>query len=152
MPLWIDVLKALLTPVIALLGIWIAYAQWKLANAKFRNERFEKRMKIFDAVAGYMSNSLSRARTTNEAEIEYLNITSGARFQFDEATSKFCREVRLNVHKFEMLNETVRALEIGPELDKVKLERVSVRDWLSAELESLECRFSKHLDIEQKWR
>lgn len=51
---WVDYFSALLTPMVAVFGICIAYRQWRTDEAKLRHELFERRYKQFDAVINFV--------------------------------------------------------------------------------------------------
>ena len=48
-PLWIQILSALLTPVIGVATIFIARQQWRTAHSKYRLYLFEKRLALYNA-------------------------------------------------------------------------------------------------------
>lgn len=75
---WVDYLSALLTPtVVAILGLYIAYRQWRTEEAKLRHELFEKRYKQFDAVRNFVGDVLECERngmSTSKSIIFILEI------------------------------------------------------------------------------
>jgi len=44
---WVDILTALLTPTVAILGVTIAYQQWRLNSKKFKHELYDRRLHIY---------------------------------------------------------------------------------------------------------
>lgn len=40
---WIQIFKALLTPVVAILGVYIAYQQWRTNRTRLKHELFDRR-------------------------------------------------------------------------------------------------------------
>jgi hypothetical protein len=58
---WIDVLSALLTPTIAILGIYIAYQQWRTNKNRLKLELFDKRYEIFTNIKKFIANILTSA-------------------------------------------------------------------------------------------
>ncbi|QSV46275.1 hypothetical protein [Geobacter benzoatilyticus] len=61
----IEIFKALLTPTIAVLGIYIAIQQYRLAKEKHRIEIYDRRMKIYTTVMEFVRNA-KRNFTINE--------------------------------------------------------------------------------------
>jgi hypothetical protein len=51
----VDLLKALLTPAIAVLTALIAVAQYRLAKAKFRHELYERRSAVYKAAMKFIA-------------------------------------------------------------------------------------------------
>jgi len=47
---WVDYLAALLTPTIAILGVYFARQQWKTNRRRLKNELFDRRYEYFIAV------------------------------------------------------------------------------------------------------
>ena len=45
-----EILSAFLTPLIALLALWIAYQQFRVQKYRTRFDLFERRMKIYESV------------------------------------------------------------------------------------------------------
>ena len=57
---WITALSsALLTPTVAILGAWIAGAQWKINQRRLQHELFDRRIKLYQVVAAYIANAIS---------------------------------------------------------------------------------------------
>jgi hypothetical protein len=52
----VDYLAALLTPTIAVAGLYIAFNQRRIEEARLRHELFEKRYRQFDAVIKFISS------------------------------------------------------------------------------------------------
>ena len=48
-PHWTTLLSALLTPAVAVFGIFIAYRQWRLAQEKLKLDLFDKRFEVYEA-------------------------------------------------------------------------------------------------------
>ena len=64
---WVDVLAALLTPLIALLAVAIAYQQWRLNRANLRERLFDRRFELFKASQAFLSEILAKATFDDEA-------------------------------------------------------------------------------------
>ncbi len=61
----IEVFTALLTPTVAILGVYIAVQQYRLANEKHRIEIYDRRMKIYVTVIELIRNA-KRSLTIDE--------------------------------------------------------------------------------------
>jgi len=73
----IDILTALLTPTVAILGVYIAIQQYKLAKEKHRIEIYDRRMKIYSA-------TLELIRSTNRNS----DISEDAFYKFEEGIAE----------------------------------------------------------------
>ena len=69
----IDILTALLTPTVAILGVYIAIQQYKLAKEKHRIEIYDRRMKVYSA-------TLELIRTANRS----ANLDEDMYYKFEE--------------------------------------------------------------------
>jgi hypothetical protein len=76
----VDVLKALLTPAIAVLTAVIAVAQSYLAKAKYRHELYERRSAIYKATMKFIAQVTSKGLDLTEAHT--LRDTSEVAFLF----------------------------------------------------------------------
>ncbi len=86
---WVDYLSALLTPTVALFGLYIGYRQWRTEEAKLRHELFERRYKQFDAVVKFLNSILYKDNMTNDGLMRFLSETEGMNFIFDEEIDQF---------------------------------------------------------------
>jgi Flp pilus assembly protein TadB len=68
----ITVLTALLTPVIALLGILIAYQQWRTSRNKLKFDLFERRFAVYDAAVQLINFVLEAGKITPDAMREFV--------------------------------------------------------------------------------
>jgi hypothetical protein len=64
LPMWVQVLQALLTPVVALLAIAIGVAQWRTSHQRAVLDLFEKRMEVHDAISMVIGGVVASGRTT----------------------------------------------------------------------------------------
>ena len=51
---WIDILSALLTPLIALIAVYVAYQQHKINKIRLQHELYERRLRVYKAVQTFM--------------------------------------------------------------------------------------------------
>ncbi|MER8838471.1 hypothetical protein NKH86_06875 [Mesorhizobium sp. M0913] len=72
LPLWAQILQALLTPVIALAVGFIAYRQWRTAHSRLVLDLFEKRLAVYEQTRKAVSFVNTHGRTSREAEIDLL--------------------------------------------------------------------------------
>ena len=78
---WIDVLSALLTPIVAIIAVYIAYRQWKTAEAKRRQDLFEMRYdNLYKEIIGIHNKMMQLDYTSQhlradliELRLEFLN-------------------------------------------------------------------------------
>jgi hypothetical protein len=84
----IDFLKALLTPAIAILTAYIAFAQYRLAKAKHRFELYERRSAVYKAAMKFIAQVTSGGNASLEDSRTFLRDTSEAGFLFKKSKAK----------------------------------------------------------------
>jgi len=82
---WVETLSALLVPTIAVLGLYIAYQQYRLNKQRLRHETYERRLTVYRSVQRYLSEILADGKTTNERALKFYSETSEAAFLFDDS-------------------------------------------------------------------
>jgi hypothetical protein len=89
----VQVLSALLTPVLAGFGLWIALQQYRLAHDKVRLELFEKRHRVFRAVVALCAQVVQDGGAKHVDALQYLRDTAGADFLFNKEVTDYIDEV-----------------------------------------------------------
>lgn len=108
---WIEILSALLTPVIAIAGIVIGVFQWKLNKAKFRLEQFDRSFSMFEEIRTYLVSIISVGYPTKDAQTSFLGGTSGSRFMFGKSISKLVSEIWEQSIDLETLHSELEGLQ-----------------------------------------
>ncbi|WP_417659601.1 hypothetical protein [Pseudidiomarina sp.] len=134
---WIDVTSALLTPVVAVLGIGIAVLQWKLNRSRFRHEVFEKRYAIYEAALLYLSQLIRTAKMDDYERVTFLQNTKGAFVLFDEKIVTYLKELHSKSLELHLYHSQKR-----------HKEEAEVLKWLTAQLNEIDVVFKGHLKIE----
>ena len=94
---WVDIMAALLTPTIAVVGIVLGWFQWKVNRIRLTHELFEKRWRIFQSASDCLNNVMIEIMNAEDAGLDRMaNIpesfhssTEGARFIFNEELAKY---------------------------------------------------------------
>jgi hypothetical protein len=86
---YVDLLSALLTPLIAIITTYIAVRQYRNERAKFRHELYDRRLAIFKAASNYLSIATSYVTKENYDEEErafreFLAANMESQFLFDK--------------------------------------------------------------------
>ena len=98
-PHWTTLLSALLTPVVAILGVYIAYRQWRTAkdqattaSERLKLELFERRWTVYSAAQNLIKSIIQSGTLDRDQELPFLLGISQARFLFDEDVCKYLNE------------------------------------------------------------
>jgi len=65
---WVDILSALLTPTITIVGIGIAVLQLKINKDRYKHELFEKRWDQFISIRDFIGHVFSHGKMNQEEE------------------------------------------------------------------------------------
>ncbi|MCG9757131.1 hypothetical protein L1D40_18225 [Shewanella insulae] len=133
---WIDVMAALLTPVIAIVGVVIAGLQWRLGSAKFKYNLFDKRYKVFEATQLYISQIISTAKVDDKQRIEFLRDTKVAFAVYDESVTKYLK----------LVHDKSLALKVHQAKGEQDKEH-SILIWFGKQIENHKEQFEKQLKI-----
>jgi hypothetical protein len=86
---WVDYLTPIVVPI---LGLYIAYRQWRTEEAKLRHELFERRYRQFKAVGDFVRAIIIRNETARDNEATFLSEIAEMRFIFDEETAGYVKK------------------------------------------------------------
>ncbi|WP_298919782.1 hypothetical protein [uncultured Roseobacter sp.] len=117
---WVDVLSALLTPFIAILGSLIAYRQWRLAKLNLKEKLFERRYRIVDAAKEYTIQS--RFGPEEDARIAH----DGLIRVMGEAKYLFSEEVHITLLE---LQDAIRKKRLNEIVMNARGARMTEEDW-----------------------
>jgi hypothetical protein len=87
---------ALATPLIALIGVYIAYQQHKLQRYLLKKDLFEKRWVVYLAVVKLLEAALKNRQPEIESVDQFNLETLSAPFLFDAEVVKYLEELREN--------------------------------------------------------
>jgi len=144
---WIEILSALLTPTIAILGIYIAYQQWRTNRNRLKLELFNKRYEIFTNIKKFIANILSSGLVAQGADIQFLKDTKSVAFLFDDNIANLTNEMYKMANKLHALEKTQK-VGIGEKLEKNLDKQDEIKDWFLQQLNNIDNVFKKYLKIE----
>jgi len=146
----VELLQALATPAIAVVGSLIAYRQWKISDAKLRLDLFERRWAIFAAAGRFLADTVNPTVPFQEAQIEFTRAISGSLFLFDHDIDQYLKGL---LKKAERQQSLKHELEQNGSLDAaliVEIQGVSI--WALGELIALEKKFAPFMQVLQNKR
>src|SRR2546423_6552748 len=132
----IQLLSALLTPVIAVVTTYIAVQQYRTNRLKFKLELFEKRYAIYQGVKNFILSAVREANLSNDDFFKLNEETQDAFFLFDERVDKYIDELRSKGARLRYLNERLsdQRLPIGEERSKLAEEDAELNTWFGNQL------------------
>ncbi len=94
LPCGIQLLQALLTPVVAILAVTIAFFQWRTGHQKMVIDLFDRRMKIYTDCRDVLRPIVSSpSATTDQNGIDFIRASADAEFLFGEKVVEYLEKV-----------------------------------------------------------
>ncbi len=147
----IEISKALLTPIIAIIATYIAWQQWKTNQQKLNLERYDRRLFIYEEVIKILSIVLRDADASYDDLLKFRTSVSEADFLFGDEIPTYIEEIYkrgLNLHRWnkEYKDYTQEKPE-GYDHEKVVENSHKELTWLTEQFEPVKEKFKKYLDI-----
>ena len=143
----IKLLSGLLTPVIAALGVYIAYQQWKTNHNKLRVDLFERRYDVFLKFASFIANILSNGGVRNNEHHQFIKDTKGSRFIFGIETHNYSEEIFKKAGRLSTLDKLLENERDEGKRGTILEEHQKIEEWFQSELNGIEARFEKYLTL-----
>ncbi|HEY3566457.1 MAG TPA: hypothetical protein VGP73_00890 [Thermoanaerobaculia bacterium] len=142
-------LSALTTPFIAILGVWIAYQQYRLQQYRFRFDISEQRLAVFFAVREFIRSILASRGTNDEAWNQFALQTAGATFLFKSDVMIFLDQLGKSYQKVAEVSDiqTDKAFNNDVEQRALLAERRDEWQWMREQLSEAEKVFRPYLDL-----
>lgn len=145
---------ALLTPVVAGLGLYIAWRQYKIAAQRTRFELFDRRLRIYEGVVDYLHSVVNDPPMESMDQFHLLwKTTAEVDFLFGDEINLYVKEIRKKSLRLRSLNQRTarQSLSDNAERQQAASEDKEILDWISAQIER-ECveRFRKYLDFRSR--
>lgn len=143
---WISILSALLTPTIAVAGTAVAAFQWRINQNRLQHELFDRRIKIFETIASYVANAISRGTVQQGEEFQFLRETKHVIFLFDKEIANYVDDIYKKSVDLQFLSDPQNQLS-GDALNKAVRKRKEVFEWFTNELNNLPEKFKRFLQL-----
>ena len=141
---WVDWLTAFLPVIIVVVGIVVAFLQWRTNRNRLKHELFDRRYKQFEAVRDYLGSMLTSGRVENN--LIFLSQTRGMEFLFDEDICKFVHEIQSTASMITALNDELSSTS-GKNRKRVAQDKAAAFAKLNEYNKCLESRFSSYLTL-----
>ncbi len=145
----IDIFKGLLTPIIALIAIYIAFQQLQTNRNKLKFEKYEKRLHVYKEVTKFL-RTMMMPRPTKDDLLKFPASVAEASFMFEDDPKilEFINNIQDQGVEIWKLNEQYPKFphEIPQELAEEMVRKIK---WFRDQLKEAEIRFRKYLIIGQ---
>jgi len=146
-----EILKALLTPVIAIVAAYIAWQQWKTNQLKLKLERYDRRVHIYNEVKRILSIIIRDADVSLDELLKFRTAVSEADFLFGSEIPEYLDEIYSHGIELSRCKKEYRDItqEIPKGYDHNMIVQGQLKNlvWLSEQFEPAKQKFKKYLDI-----
>ncbi len=147
----IEISKALLTPVIAIVATYIAWQQWQTNRQKLNLERYDRRLHVYEEVRKILSIIVRDANASTEDLLQFRTSVSEADFLFGPEIPEYIDQIYkrgINLWRWnkEYRDYTQKKPE-GYDHKKVVDEMHKELTWLAEQFDPAKEKFRKYLDI-----
>ena len=133
---WVDISAALLTPVVAIIGIWIAIQQMKINKTRINHELFDRKYLMYEATQRFI-DSVSQKLLIDPDDYHHFYVeTKGALFIFNQEIVSYIDKVIDNAINFK---EAIASKD-----DEMEREIV---DWFEEQNLRVDEVFKKHISL-----
>ncbi len=144
---WVEISKALLTPLLGVIVIYIAWQQWQTNRNKLKLELFDKRFIVFNATRQVLSVVL-RDGTTNDISLEEFRVSIlDASFLFDGKMHDYLFNLYKIGCKEKMYKRQLEDVPVGEKRNKLADDNMKCVESLTDELKSIQEKFSSFLKL-----
>ena len=145
---WTAYLSALLAPVVAVLGSFIAYRQWRLAQNKLKLDLFDRRLKIYEAAKNLLGSIVTSGKANDDEVFKYMVATREAKWLLDSKIAKYLDE---KIYKKAIELRTLAAELEGVSVGDVRFKNVraqtEIKKWFIAQYDILDAQFAPFLQL-----
>lgn len=148
-PHWTTYLAALLTPTVAVLGSYIAYRQWHLAQNKLKLDLFDRRFSVFEAARSLIASIMTSGKAKDEDVFKFLLATREAKWLFDATIAEYLdKQLYGKAIDLQTLNAELEGVPVGEVRTKNVHAQAEIKKWLAAQHKVLDEKFSPYLQLQ----
>jgi hypothetical protein len=139
---WLQISQGLLTPVIALITVYIAWQQWKLNKQKYGLDTYERKLRIYQRVVEMLRLIMTNAKPEIQDILKFGVDTTEADFLFPDEISEYINEIYSHAAK-------LHAARVQIQIDSPDFrdELTQEEKWFLGQSDVAKKRFKKHLKI-----
>ncbi|HUH83329.1 MAG TPA: hypothetical protein VLX85_01895 [Stellaceae bacterium] len=145
----VDILQALLTPLIACIAVGIAFAQWFTARNRFKLDLFDRRWAVYEAVMQLLAAMTSHGATSREDDQKFLVGIRGAKWLFNsEIETYLLKEVWARACELNAVNSMLEptAPQYGREGHAKR--KMQLMQWVGSQYSVVDSTFSEFLQMD----
>lgn len=147
-PHWTTYLAALLTPTVAVLGSFIAYRQWRLAQNKLKLDLFDRRYSVYEAAHSLLASIMASGRAKDDELFKFLLATREAKWLLDSSVAAYLdKQLYHKAIDLQTLQAELEGVPVGDIRTKNLRAQAEIKKWFLAQHEALDEQFSPYLRL-----
>jgi hypothetical protein len=139
---WLQVSQGLLTPVIALTTIYIAWQQLRLNKQKFKADTYERKLRIYQSVVEMRRLVMKDGKPEVQDILKFGADTAEADFLFPGEISKYINEIYTHA-----VNLHAAVAQIRTDSPNFRDEAIREELWFQEQYDVAKEKFRKYLNI-----
>lgn len=150
---WVEILNALLTPLIAVITAYIAWQQYRVNHNSLRNQLYERKHAVFKAFMSYLADIVREGKTNYQRTGQFYAEASEAEFLFSEAISTRMEELYskgidlVSLHEKMYPSDGSPGLSVGDERSKVAEDTGKLIKWFAYEIKITKEMFKSEMKV-----
>jgi hypothetical protein len=151
LPLWVEYVQALGTPVAAVIfgavAALISYKQYQMSVHKYRYDLFERRYKVYAAIADLFGEILREDKVSSEAYSKFASSVEQAKFLFGDEVKAYIDKLIELIFEKRNLERKIARRQNDDNFDKWSDELDSNWQATTAMMKEITKMFSKYLKL-----
>ncbi|WP_051470225.1 hypothetical protein [Fischerella sp. PCC 9605] len=154
----VDIFNALLTPVIAVTTIYIAWQQYQVSQLSLKKDLYEKRLRVFQVFMSYLSEIVREGKVSYNRCLQFLADASEAEFLFDEEITNQAKNLyNKGIELWHLSNQLYPfdgspGLPTGEERSRVAHKQSELLAWFSNQVSETRKMFRREMSIQEQKR
>ena len=150
---YVEIFSSLLTPLIAILSVCIAWQHYQINHSSLRNALYERRLKVFNAFMSFLTDTVRQGWSDHQRVMQFYGETSEAVFLFDAKVVDKAEELYNQGIELDFLHEQLDpcdggpGLPIGSERNRVVQEQIALRRWFVEQIKEVRELFKKQMQV-----
>jgi len=149
----VNIFSGLLTPLIAIIAVYIAYQQFIINRNRLRLDLYEKRFRVFNETKKVLH------KINQDSKIDLIELrdfkfsTNESKFLFEVDITDYLEEIKKNSIELNHLTDDLNKLNqypVGSKDREDKVQRYSeLTSWFTEQYLNIEIKFEKYLDFKK---
>lgn len=147
-PHWTTYLAALLTPTVAILGSFIAYRQWRLAQNKLKFDLFDRRFSVYQAAQILLASIMTNGKVKDEEVFKFMVATREAKWLLNASVAEYLdKHLYHKAIELQALASELEGVGVGEERTTNVHAQADIKKWFLAQYEVLDEKFAPYLQL-----